>query len=113
VGTSGGGGGRCSDPNPSNLALTLQPACACVNAELAHIDPPRPWGVRSIDGPIRATVDVAVEPLVDNRSRLTITVDFKGHGIGKLLIPLVVEREARKEMPSNLSALKERLERDR
>jgi len=36
---------------------------------------------------------------------------FEGHGIGKLLVPLVVEREARKEMPVNLSALKERLER--
>ncbi len=84
-----------------------------VTAELAHIDPPRTWGVRGIDGPIRATVDVAVEPLADNRSRLTITVDFTGHGIGKLLVPLVVERQARKEMPANLSALKERLERDR
>lgn len=83
-----------------------------VTAELAHIDPPRTWGVRGIDGPIRARVDVAVEPLADNRSRLTITIDFEGHGIGKLLVPLVVEREARKEMPANLSALKERLEGD-
>lgn len=82
-----------------------------VTAELAYIDSPRTWGVRGIDGPIRGTVDVAVEPLTDNRSRLTITVDFKGHGIGKLLVPLVVEREARKEMPTNMSALKERLER--
>ncbi len=84
-----------------------------VTAEVAHVDPPRAWGVRGIDGPIRAKVDVAVEPLTDNRSRLTITIDFEGHGIGKLLVSLVVEREARKEMPSNLSALKKRLERGR
>ncbi len=67
--------------------------------------------MRGIDGPIRANVDVTVEPLTDTRSRLTITINLEGHGIGKLLVPLVVEREARKEMPANLSALKERLER--
>lgn len=82
-----------------------------VTAEVTHIDPPRTWGVRGIDGPIRAIVDLAVEPLTATKSRLTITIDFKGHGIGKLLVPLVVEREARKEMPANLLALKERLER--
>ncbi len=52
-------------------------------------------------------------PIADNRSRLSITIAFTGHGIGKLLVPLVVEREARKEMPANLAALKEHLERDR
>jgi len=55
--------------------------------------------MRGIDGPIRANADVTVEPLTDTRSRLTITINFEGHGIGKLLVPLVVEREARKEMP--------------
>ena len=79
-------------------------------SELAHIDPPRTWGVRGIDGPIRAAVDVTVEPMTDTRSRVTIAVDFTGHGIGKVLVPLVVRREARKEMPANLAALKHRLE---
>ncbi len=41
---------------------------------------------------------------------MTVEVDFEGHGIGKLLVPLVVRREARKEMPTNLAALKRRLE---
>jgi hypothetical protein len=81
-----------------------------VISEVAHIDPPKTWGVRGIDGPIRATVDVDVEPLTDTRSRLTITIDFEGRGIGKVLVPLVVRREARKEMPANLIALKQRLE---
>ena len=81
-----------------------------VTSKLAHIDPPRTWGVRGIDGPIRATVDVTVEPVTETRSRLTIAVDFKGHGIGKVLVPLVVQREARKEMPTNVAALKTRLE---
>jgi uncharacterized protein YndB with AHSA1/START domain len=79
-------------------------------AELVHIDPPRTWSVRGIDGPIRAAVDVLVEPVTGARSRLTISVDFTGHGIGKILVPLVVRREARKEMPDNIAALKQRLE---
>ena len=79
-------------------------------SELAYIDPPRTWGVRGIDGPIRAIVDLSVQPVSDTRSRLTIAVDFEGHGIGKVLVPLVVRREARKEMPANLAMLKRRLE---
>jgi polyketide cyclase/dehydrase/lipid transport protein len=79
-------------------------------SELVHIDPPRIWGVRGTDGPIRAAVDVLVEPVTDARSRLTISVDFTGHGIGKILVPLMVRREARKEMPANMAALKRRME---
>jgi uncharacterized protein YndB with AHSA1/START domain len=79
-------------------------------AELVRIDPPRTWRVRGIDGPIRAAVDVRVEPVTDSRSRLTISVDFTGHGIGKILVPLMVRREARKEMPGNMAALKQRME---
>ena len=32
-------------------------------SEVTHIDPPKKWGVRGIDGPIRAIVEVTVEPL--------------------------------------------------
>ena len=79
-------------------------------SELVHIDPPRTWGVRGTDGPIRAAVDVLVEPVTGSRSRLTISVDFTGHGIGKILVPLMVRREARQEMPANMTALKHRME---
>jgi hypothetical protein len=79
-------------------------------SELTHIDPPKTWGVRGIDGPVRAAVEVLVEPLTGSRSRLTISVDFTGHGIGKILVPLVVRREARKEMPANMATLKHRME---
>jgi uncharacterized protein YndB with AHSA1/START domain len=82
-----------------------------VTSEITHIDPPRTWGVRGIDGPIRAIVSVTVDPLENGRrSRVTIELDFAGHGIGKLLVPLFVRREARKEMPANVRTLKERLE---
>jgi hypothetical protein len=69
--------------------------------------------VRGIDGPIRATVDLTVESVANNRSRITISIDFEGCGMGKLPVPLVVRREARKEMPDNLASLKALLERSR
>lgn len=82
-----------------------------VTSVITHVDPPRTWGVRGIDGPIRAEVNVAVEPLEgDRRSRVTIEVDFAGHGIGQLLVPVVVRPQARREMPANVRRLKHRLE---
>jgi hypothetical protein len=81
-----------------------------VTSEVTHLDPPRTWGVQGIDGPVRATVDVTVEPLTETSSRLTIAVDFDGHGIGKLLVPLIVRRQAHREMPGNVEALKRRVE---
>jgi hypothetical protein len=55
-------------------------------------------------------VDLTVEPLTDSTSRLTIAVDFAGHGVGKILVPLLVRRQAQKEMPANLATLKRRIE---
>jgi uncharacterized membrane protein len=81
-----------------------------VTSEITHVDAPSSWGLKGVDGPIRAVVDVRVEPLSDARSRLTISIGFEGHGIGRLIVPLMVEREARKEMPRNLGALKAQVE---
>ncbi|MGH9106773.1 MAG: SRPBCC family protein [Acidimicrobiales bacterium] len=82
-----------------------------VVTEITEYDPPRRWADRGVSGPIRAIVAVSVEPLADgSRSRVTIDVDFTGHGIGKLLVPLVVRRQAAKEMPENMNRLKQRLE---
>lgn len=82
-----------------------------VVTEITEYDPPHRWADRGIDGPIRAIVSVTVEPLADgSRSRVTISVDFTGHGIGKLLVPLVVRRQAASEMPGNIRRLKQRLE---
>jgi uncharacterized protein YndB with AHSA1/START domain len=80
-------------------------------SEVTKIDPPTSWAVHGVDGPIRAIVDVTVEPLSESaRSRVTIELEFEGHGIGKLLVPLLVRRQARNEMPANCQRLKERLE---
>ena len=81
--------------------------------EVTELTPPTAWGIRGIDGPIRGNVKGTVEPLGDGeRSRVTISLDFDGHGIGKLLLPLVVRRQVQAEMPRNLQRLKERLESD-
>ncbi|MGH2865354.1 MAG: SRPBCC family protein [Solirubrobacteraceae bacterium] len=37
-------------------------------AEVSHVDPPRTWSIRGVDGPIRAAVTVTVDPLDDRRS---------------------------------------------
>jgi hypothetical protein len=81
-----------------------------VISELVHFDPPHQWGVRGVDGPVRAIVDVTVEPRSDASAHLTIALDFEGHGIGRLVVPLLVRREARREMPVNVMTLKQRLE---
>jgi uncharacterized protein YndB with AHSA1/START domain len=79
--------------------------------EVTEHSPPTRFGFRGIDGPIRAIGNGSIEPLDDGtRSRVTIELDFEGHGIGKLLVPLVVRRQVQKELPRNQQKLKERLE---
>jgi carbon monoxide dehydrogenase subunit G len=82
-----------------------------VTSEITRIDPPRSWSVRGVGGPVRAAVDVHVEPTGGGeRSKVTITLDFDGHGIGRLLVPLVIRPQAAKEMSANMRRLKQRLE---
>jgi Polyketide cyclase / dehydrase and lipid transport len=82
-----------------------------VVTEITEYGPPLRWADRGVSGPIRAIVAVTVEPVGDNsQSRVTIELDFTGYGIGKLLVPLVVRRQAAREMPENMRRLKQRLE---
>jgi hypothetical protein len=79
--------------------------------EMAELNPPKSWAVRGLDGPIRGNAEGTVEPLGDgDRSRVTIALELEGHGIGKLLLPLLVRRQVQAEMPRNMAKLKERLE---
>ena len=80
-------------------------------SKLVRYQAPRAWSVQGIDGPIRAKVDVDVEPTTSHSSTITITVDFDGHGIGKLLVSLLVRRQASKEMPTNIERLKQQIEK--
>lgn len=101
------------DPDVGTQCLTTRHigfADRVITSEITHIDPPTSWGIHGIDGPLRADVAVTVEPITSDRSRLTIVLDFEGHGIGKILVPLAVRPRARKEMPRNLVTLKRLLE---
>jgi uncharacterized membrane protein len=79
--------------------------------EVIEHDPPRQSSFRVLDGPVRAVGTVSVEPVDDgSRSRLTISVDFSGHGLaGKVLLP-VAKSQARKQIPKDQARLKELLE---
>ena len=81
--------------------------------QITESEPPLRWAVRGIDGPIRAIAEVTIEPLDGGtRSRLTVSLDFEGYGIGKLLVPLVVRPQTRKISPVSYRHLKERLEKE-
>ena len=79
--------------------------------EVTSYDPPGGWSMKGIDGPVRPLVETRIESLDDGaRSRVTIELDFTGHGIGKVLVPLLVRPETRKGLPRNLSVLKRQIE---
>lgn len=79
--------------------------------EITALDPPSSWAARGVDGPLRPSASITVEPLEEGiRSRVTFTLDFQGNGIGKL-VPDVVGQLALKGAPKSYQHLKERLER--
>jgi uncharacterized protein YndB with AHSA1/START domain len=82
-----------------------------MTSELTEYAPPKSYAFRVIDGPVRARGRGTFEPLEDGRRTLfTFELDFDGHGIGKLLVPLLVRRQAAKELPQSHENLKRRLE---
>jgi uncharacterized protein YndB with AHSA1/START domain len=82
-----------------------------MTSELTEYRPPESYAFRVIDGPVRAVGQGRFEPLgAGDRTRFTFELDFEGHGIGKLLVPLFVRRQAAKELPQSHENLKRRLE---
>ncbi|MCX5150540.1 SRPBCC family protein [Streptomyces sp. NBC_00320] len=79
--------------------------------EVTELDKPRSWHIQGVDGPIRGDVRGTIEPLDGGkRSRVTLDLEFEGHGIGRVIAPLVVKPYARKAMPRNEEKLKHLLE---
>ena len=76
--------------------------------EVTEHDPPRRSAFQVLKGPIRPSGVVTIEPS-NGGSRVTLQIEFKGHGLGRLLLPLVL-RDARKRIPLDQQRLKERLE---
>ena len=78
--------------------------------EVTELRPPTSWAVHGVDGPIRASAKVTVEPLDGGASsRVLFALDFEGHGIGRPLLP-AVRRQARRAAPVSYRKLKQRLE---
>ncbi|MGW6688136.1 SRPBCC family protein [Streptomyces sp. NPDC054961] len=79
--------------------------------EVTELDPPRSWHFHGVEGPVRPDVRGTIEPLDGGtRSRVTLAVDFEGHGMGRALVPLLVRPMVRKEMPRGEEKLKHLLE---
>lgn len=81
--------------------------------EITELNPPMTWEVRGVGGiPVTAIAKGTIEPLDGgHRSRVTVVLGFEGHGIGRLLVPLVIRRQARKQLPRDAARLKYLLER--
>jgi uncharacterized protein YndB with AHSA1/START domain len=83
-----------------------------MTSELTEHNPPESYAFRVIDGPVRAIGKGRLDPLGEgNRTRFTFELDFEGHGLGKLLVPLFVRRQAAKELTESHANLKTQLER--
>jgi len=60
-----------------------------ITYEITEHDPPRTSSFRGLNGPIRPTGTITVEPLDDGaRSKLTLGFELKGKGLGLLFAPL-------------------------
>jgi uncharacterized membrane protein len=77
--------------------------------EITEHDPPRRAAFRGTAGPVRPVGSFTIEPLDANRSRVTLDLDLRGHGIGKLVVPFA-RRQSAKEIPEDHKRLKEILE---
>jgi uncharacterized membrane protein len=79
--------------------------------EVTEHDPPRQSSFRVLDGPVRADGTISIEPIGDgSRSRVTFTIEFKGHGLaGRVLLP-VARTQARKQIPKDQARMKKLLE---
>jgi uncharacterized protein YndB with AHSA1/START domain len=82
-----------------------------MTSEITEFQPSSSYAFQVVDGPVRAHGAGRFEPLDDGaRTRFTFELEFKGHGIGLVLVPLVVRRQAAQELPKTHARLKERLE---
>jgi uncharacterized membrane protein len=77
--------------------------------EVTEHDPPHTFAFRGIDGPVRVVGKGSVEAAGEGRSRVSISLDFEGHGLGKLMLPLA-RSQARKQVPKDQERLKAQLE---
>jgi uncharacterized membrane protein len=81
-----------------------------VTYEITEHDPPRRAAFKGTNGPVRPVGWVSVEPAGEGRSRLTLELDLRGHGLLGLFVSPLARMQARKLVPQDHERLKERLE---
>ena len=77
--------------------------------EITEHDPPRKTSFRGTAGPLRPVGTYTVDPAGESSSRMTLELDFEGHGIGKLFT-ILARRQAAKEVPLDQEKFKGLLE---
>jgi uncharacterized protein YndB with AHSA1/START domain len=78
--------------------------------EITEDDPPRRWIAHGIDGPIRPTGTLTLEPIDGGRStRVNFEITYEPTAVGKVIMPLVM-RQTRAGAPGSFKRLKMLLE---
>jgi uncharacterized membrane protein len=81
-----------------------------VTYEITEHDPPRRAAFKGLNGPVRPVGTITVEPAGEGRSRLTLELDLRGHGLVGQFVAILARSQARKQVPADQQRLKERLE---
>ena len=79
--------------------------------EVTHYEPPTDFALRSVSGPLPATIRLRLEPIDGGAARLTLVGDAQLRGVFGLVAPLM-ERVARRQVATQLRTLKELLENE-
>ena len=79
--------------------------------EITVHDPPSMVAFRGTAGPVRPVGTYTVDPTGESSSRMTVELDLKGHGIGKLFA-ILARGQAAKQVPEDQEKFKELLESD-
>jgi uncharacterized protein YndB with AHSA1/START domain len=112
VSVSPEGHARLTVGSKTTVVRRVGPRKMVTTEEIVELHTPTTWSVRSVGGPLVAIATGTIQPLDGGqRSRVTVAFEFEAHGIGRLLVPLVVRPQVRRQLPRNEQRLKDLLER--
>lgn len=89
----------------------LGPRKLTIGLQVVALDAPRAYELRGLTGLVRASRGSLESLDGGSRTRLTAEVEFDGHGIARLLVPLVIRRQASGQLQRSQRTLKRMLER--
>jgi uncharacterized protein YndB with AHSA1/START domain len=81
-----------------------------ITYEITEHDPPRKASFRGLNGPVRPVGTMTVEEAGEGRSKVTLELDFHGHGLLGLVLAPLARSHARKQVPQDHQQLKQKLE---